>query len=532
VVKRVLHVSTLVLISIFLLAACSMPAAPKDSAKSADTSNPGDSAKPADSVKPSDSTGKEITVATGSDPITLDPRKTWSGPGYSINSHVFEPLVFRTITDGKVKLEGVLAEKFENTDPLTWKFTLKTGVKFHNGAPFNAEAVKFTIETILDPNFNSNLKTWLRDVDKVTTEGDSVVYIKTKTPTRGLVSSLVQVPIVEPGAVKSLGDAFNTKPVGTGPYQVSKYTPNNEVLLERFKDYWGKPGVSDRVRFRIMPENAVRLAALQRGEVQIAETISPDKINTVKNDPNLDVSVTKTLRVDFLVLNLRKQWLSNVKFRQALSLAIDRKSLVDNVLGGTTIPASSVSPPGTIGFNDSLQPYKFDLNQAKTLLKEVGYDGAPIKMGAPIGRYAMDKQMGEAVAGMLKNAGINVQLETLEWSSYIPKTLSGAYDFYFIGATDFTINPSKHWDGYFYSKTSEGGYNNPKVDALMEEAIQTIDDNKAAELYKQIQAIVYEENPTIPLYYEPQILGVSKGLTGFSPRLDEYVMVRDAEMKK
>src|SRR5690606_19518924 len=134
---------------------------------------------------------------SGADPINLDPRLTWVGPGYSINAHVFEPLVFRTERDGRVELVGVLAENIENLDELTWKFTLREGVKFHNGEPLTAEAVKFTLESIMDPDFNTPLKTWLTDVEEVTTEGDLVVYIKTKYPTRGLLSSLAQVPIVE-----------------------------------------------------------------------------------------------------------------------------------------------------------------------------------------------------------------------------------------------------------------------------------------------------------------------------------------------
>ncbi|PLR81248.1 hypothetical protein CVD25_05590 [Bacillus canaveralius] len=513
------RVSALLLVMIFLLGACS-------AVNSTSTKDKEDGKEPQKAEK------KELAIATGSDPISLDPRKTWSGPGYSMNSHIFEPLVFRTIEGGKVKIEGVLAEKFENVDDLTWKFTLRQGVKFHNGAPLTANSVKFTIDSINDPNFNTPLKTWLRDVAEVTTEGDSVVIIKTKTPTRGLISSLAQVPIVEQGAVEQLGEEYNTKPVGTGPYKVVKYTPNNELQLERYDGYWGKAGVSDTIRFKIMPENAVRLAALQRGDVQIAETMSTDKINTIKNDPELDVSITKTLRVDFLVLEFKNKWMANQKFRDALSLAVDRKGLVDNVLGGTTIPASSVSPPGTIGFNEDLPVYEFNLDEAKKLLKESGYDGSPIKMGAPIGRYAMDKQIGEAIAGMLKKAGVNIQLESLEWSSYVPKTDEDAYDIWFIGATDFTINPSKHWDGYFYSKTSENNYANPEIDKLMDQAIQTIDNDQAAGLYMKIQEILHKDKPTLPLYYEPQIIGVRKGLNNFAPRLDEYVNVSGAEFTK
>lgn len=493
------------------------------------TKDPAPGQVPQSGSKDSGQAQREIAIASGADPVSLDPRETWVGPGYSINAHLFEPLVFRQITGDKVELVGVLAEKYENVDPLTWRFTLRSGVKFHNGKALTAEAVKFTFETIMDPGFTTPMKTWLTDIDAISTEGDLVVIVKTKYPTRGLLSSLAQVPIVEPGAVKELGDQFGSKPVGTGPYKVVSYTPNSAVVVERFADYWGKPGGPDKITFRIMPENAVRLAALQAGEVVLAEGLPPDKMNTVKSTAGLDVLFTKTLRVDYLILENDRPWLKEPKFRKALSLAIDRKSLVDSILGGTTIVASSVSPPGTVGFDQSLAPFPYDLEQAKALLKEVGYDGSPIKMGAPIGRYAMDKQIGEAIAGMLKKAGVNVQFEALEWSSYIPKT-DNAYDMWFIGQTDFTINPNKHYDNLFHSKYTEIAYNNPDIDRLMDQAIQTLDNAAAAELYRQIQGILYEELPVLPLYYEPQLIGVRKDLKGFVPRLDEYVIVRDASL--
>lgn len=509
--KKTIQASLIAIGLILLLAACSNSA---DNVQSGGGDTRGES--------------KELIVATGADPTSLDPRKTWSGPGYSINSHILEPLVFREIKDGKVEIVGVLAEEFENIDEYTWKFTLREGVTFHNGVPLTAESVKFTLESILGPEFNSPLSQWIKDIDEIITEGDLVLYIKTKTPTRGLIGGLAQVPIVEPGAVEELGEEFNVKPVGTGPYRIVEYKPNNSVELERFEKYWGKPGVNERIKFMIMPENAVRLAALQRGDVHIAENIPSDKIEEVKNDPNLDVYVTETLRVNMFVNNFDNDWMQQQKFREALSLAIDRELLVNNILGGNTIPASSVSPPGTIGFHDELPIYEYNPEKAKELLEEVGYDGSVIKMGAPAGRYAMDRQIGEAAAGMFEDVGVNIDLEILEFSSFVPKTDEGYYDIHYIGVADLTINPYMHWIGYYNSENSEGGYANPEVDALMEQAIQTIDDEVAIEIFKDIQEILYEEKPTLPLYYEPHMVGVRKGVRGFEPRLDEYIIVRDA----
>lgn len=469
-----------------------------------------------------------LIIATGADPTSLDPRKTWSGPGYSMNAHMLEPLVFRKIEDGQVSIVGVLAEEFENIDELNWRFTLREGVTFHNGEPLTAEAVKYTFETILDPDFGSPLAQWIADIDEITTDGDLIVNIKTKTPTRGLLGGLTQVPIIEPSAAEKLGDEFNVNPVGTGPYEMVEYRANNSVQLKRFDDYWGEPGVSESIQFMIMPENAVRLAALQRGDVHIAENISADKVNEVNDDPNLELHLTETLRVNMLVTNFDNEWMEKQEFRDALSLAIDRELLVDNILGGNTIPASSVSPPGTIGFNDDLPVYEHDMDEARSLLEQIGYDGSPIKMGVPSGRYAMDRQMGEAVAGMFQDAGVNIDLEVLEFSSFVPKSNEGYYDIHYIGAADLTVNPYLHWQGYYHSEDAEGGYSNPEVDALMEQSIQTIDDDEAIKIFRELQEILYKEKPTMPLYYEPHMVGVRKGVKNFSPRLDEYIIVRDA----
>lgn len=470
----------------------------------------------------------ELIIATGADPTSLDPRHTWSGPGYSMNAHMLEPLIFREIEDGQVSIVGVLAEEFENIDELNWQFTLREGVTFHNGEPLTAEAVKYTLETILDPDFGSPLAQWISDIDEITSDGDLIVNIKTKTPTRGLLGGLTQVPIIEPGAAEELGGEFNVQPVGTGPYEMVEYRANSSVELTRFDDYWGEPGVTETITFMIMPENAVRLAALQNGDVHIAENISADKVDEVNDDPNLELYLTETLRVNMLVTNFDNEWMEQQEFRDALSLAIDRELLVNNILGGNTIPASSVSPPGTIGFNDELPVYEHDMDKARELLDEIGYDGSPIKMGAPSGRYAMDRQMGEAIAGMFEDAGVNVDLEILEFSSFVPKTDERYYDIHYIDTADLTVNPYLHWQGYFHSEDSEMRYANPEVDALMEESIQTIDDEAAIAIFQEIQEILHEEKPTMPLYYEPHMVGVREGVQDFIPRLDEYIIVRDA----
>ena len=471
----------------------------------------------------------DLFVASGADPVSLDPRKTFVGPGYSINAHAFEALAFRReLEDGSIEVYPVLAESWEQIDPTTLRFTLRQGVKFHNGEDFNAEAVVFTISTIMDPEFTTSLKTWTNDIESVEAIDAYTVQIKTPTEIRGLVNSLVQIPIVAPGAAREKGDAFDREPVGTGPYRITSYEPNSAVTMERFEDYWGDPGRAATITFRILPENATRLAALQAGEVDIAEALPPDKLEDVEADENLQVAFSRTLRVDFLVPHFKLAIMQNRDFREAMSLAIDRQAIVASLLSDTTEPANSISPPGTIGYDAEAPVYEYDPDRAKELLEASGYAGEEIFMGGPSGRYVMDRQVTEAIAAMLQTVGININLEVLEWSSFRGQTDEDAYDLFFIGITDFTLNPVAHW-GMFRTGESEdyGSYSNPEMDAIIEEAARTLDDDAATELFLRGQRLQRQEYGSIPLYYEPQLIGVNRRIQGFKPRLDEYVIVRD-----
>jgi peptide/nickel transport system substrate-binding protein len=475
----------------------------------------------------------QLSIAAGADPVSLDPRKTWVAQGYSINAHVFEPLVFRKEVNGNVELTPVLAESWKQTSPTTLEIKIRQGIKFQNGEPLDAAAVAYTITSIMEPAFVTNLKTWTNDIASVDVKDPQTLVITTKYQARGLLNSLAQVPIVAPKAAREQGANFERQPIGTGPYRITSYVPSSQVVLEKFDGYWGDAGKASKITYRIMPENSVRLAALQAGEVQIAENLPPDKLETLRSNKDLSVAFTPTLRVIYLTLNHGNPLIQSKPFREALSLAIDRGSLVKNLLGNTTKAANSISPPGTEGYDASLPPYEFNVERAKQLLKEAGYNGQPVSMGGPIGRYAMDKQVGEAIAGMLKNIGVNVRFEALAWATYYPKYNQNSYDVGFIGLTDFTITPHKHWDTQLYSKTAQNKYMNPEMDRIVEAARQELDDAKAAELFVQGQRLQRREfGGGLPLYYEPQLIGVSAKVQGFEPRRDEYIIVRNVTLAK
>lgn len=473
----------------------------------------------------------DLSVASGADPVSLDPRKTWVAQGYSINAHVFEPLVFREEKNGNVVLYPVLAESWTQKSPTELELKIREGVTFHNGEKLDANAVAYTISSIQEKAFVTNLKLWTRDIIGMEVTGPYTLVLKTKSATRGLLNVLAQVPIVAPEAAKS--PDFEKQPIGTGPYKVTSYVPSGQVVIEKNANYWGTPGEADKITFRIMPENSTRLAALEAGEVQVAENLPPDKLNALKENEELQVVFTPTLRVDYMVMNFRNQLMQDAKFREALSLAIDRQGIVDNLLGGTTKAANSISPPGTTGYDAALPVYAYDPEKAKALLAESSYKGEVLKVGGPVGRYSMDKQVTEAIAGMLQAIGVSVQVETLAFSSYIAKYNEAAYDLAFIGQTDFTVSPHKHWGTLFYSPTNINKYANPEMDKIIEAAAVELDDAKAAELFKEGQALAAREFAgALPLYYEPQLIGLSAKVEGFIPRLDEYIIVSTVKPKQ
>jgi ABC-type dipeptide transport system, periplasmic component len=469
-----------------------------------------------------------LSVAVGADPVNLDPRLTWVGQGYSINAHLFEPLVHR-VDDGagNVEIVGLLAESWENRDDLTWVFHLREGVTFHNGEAFTAEAAKFTFDTIMSEEFSTPLKTWTSTIASVEAEDELTLVITTKTPARGLLNSLVQLPLVSPQGVEEFGADFTLNPVGTGPYRFVSYTPNSSVVIEQYDGYWGEQEGPETINWRIMPEASARIAAVNSGEVQIAENIPPDQLGGLETNSDLEILKAGTMRVIMMVPMFQNEWMQNLDFRTGLSLAIDRQLIVDTLLGGSTEVANSVSPPGTVGHNAGQEPYAYDPEKAADLIEKSGYDGSVIKVGAPQGRYQMDGQVGEAIAGMLEKAGVNVEFTALPWSEFSGQAAKGtdAFDLYFLGNTDFTLYPTSFYNGLFHCDLGRNYYCDRDMTDKIDASAALLDDAEAAAAYKEIQELAYVDFPIIPLYWEPAIMAVSADITGFNLRMDEYIVV-------
>jgi peptide/nickel transport system substrate-binding protein len=339
---------------------------------------------------------------------------------------------------------------------------------------------------------------------------------------------------LSPRALRELGDRFATNPVGTGQMRFVEYRPGQHVLVEANPSYWGKKSSVSRMRIRFIPENGTRLAALEAGEVMMINNVPPDQVGTLRANPNLQVIAVPSNRVIFVGLRNDRKPFNDKRVRQAMNYAVDREAITKGIFSGMAPIARAPLPSGVFGFHPGLQPYPYDPERAKKLLAEAGATGATFNFGAPNGRYLMDKQVGEAIAGYLEAIGLKVVFENPSWSTFvseITKFEKAKYDGYMFGWGIVTAEPDQLMGEHFYSVNARRTlYNNPEVDRLILDARENFDEARVRADYQKAQEILWSDCPWIWLYEQPDITAINKKLKGFVGRRDEYLMFWDAAL--
>jgi peptide/nickel transport system substrate-binding protein len=454
-----------------------------------------------------------IEVGMSIDPKTLDPRSTGGDLAWTEIAHVLDRLYEYDVQEGTWIPK--LAESWERVDDVTWQFKLREGVTFHNGEPFNAESVKYTIESTLDPEKGYVNASWIRDIEEVEIVDDYTVNLITKTPFRSFLVNLAWVYLLPPEAAEEMGDQFATNPIGTGPYKFVRYVANEELVLEANEDYWGEPPQAETLIFRALPEDSTRLAALETGEVMAIPNVSPDSIDQLVSHEDLEVVVADpATRIVHLAFVWGRPPFDNLKLRQAFNYAVDRQALVDTILNGLGAVADRhLFHSSSIGFNDDLQSYAYDPERAKELLAEAGYpDGITVKFGCPHGRYLRDKMICEAIVGQFAEVGITSEFEASEWGSFWDKAVTAKeYDLYLL-SWGGNPDPIQQLSWWFDSRNSPTGYTNERVDELLQESQAVFSEEEAAAVYGEVQEVLWEDLPWVSLYFQPKIYAQNEGL--------------------
>jgi peptide/nickel transport system substrate-binding protein len=471
---------------------------------------------------------KPVVVLQSVDPTTLDGHNQTETAAINVLLNVYDPLVDR---NDKMELIPGLAESWKNIDENTWEFTLRKGVKFHDGTEFTAEDAKFSIERILRPDFKR--RSYLSPIKEVKIIDPYKFQIITSAPYPVLLNRLADEDMMSKKYSTEKGDAFLAKnPMGTGPYKFVKWVKDEQIELVANDQYWrGAPNIK-HVIFKPVAEAQTRIAQLQSGQADIIVNIPANQTDAVGKGENTGVVAVPSVRVIYVDFASRAGGImANVKFRQALTHAVDIDSLLKNVMLGNGYPVNSALTPQHFGYVESMAPNKFDLVLAKQLLAESGYKGEEIVFDTPTGRYAMDKEMSEAIAGQLGNIGVKVKLQVNEWGNHSKmandRTAKGLF---LLGWGNNTWDADGTLESEFGSKGAVSLTVDPELDTLIYGARATIDQNKRADLYKQALTRINDQAYHLVNWRQKDVYGVSKRVD-FTARSDERISLFYAKVK-
>jgi peptide/nickel transport system substrate-binding protein len=455
--------------------------------------------------------------------------------------NLFDTLVYRGPDN---KFHPALAESWENSaDGKTYKFKLRRSVRFHDGTPFNADAVVFNFNRIIDPATKSRTAVQLissyergRAIDPLTVE----ITFKSPVSPSGMLDGLSQawLGMVSPAAFAASGADFGRRPVGTGPFRFKEWRPQNQIVLERNPAYnWASPGFTRRgpvalgeVTFRFIPEDATRAAALERGEVDLIQEVAVDAVDRFKGNPAYQVlsAVAPGGPVIFW-LNTETEQLSDVRVRKAILHGFNRAGLVKGVYRGLVVPAEGPLSPTTWAYTRKVEGlYRYDPSKAKRMLDEAGWapgaDGTRTKSGKGlILRLGdlFDRRRGEYFQANMRQIGVQVEFRLVSGAELFGMTRrAGDYEM----ASTWYASSDPHILNLLFNSANVGTgfaisrWRDPGLDAKLAEAFATVDNTKRAATYEEIQVYIMDKALLVPLYAETEIDAIKSKFKGY--RLD------------
>jgi peptide/nickel transport system substrate-binding protein len=364
-----------------------------------------------------------LRVALRQGPETLD-TTTGSQHSWKAEYLIYDALI-RMGVDGKPVPS--LAVTWESLDETTWQLKLREGVTFHNGEVFDAEAVKFSLDDMLNPDLNYGYARFLMpSIAEVKIVDSYTVNIITNGPVATMIPDLIGALIRPPKYFNEVGrEGFAAAPIGTGPYKLVEFKPEESTTLTRNDDYWGGAYTIETIVLLEKPEQSVRMAALEAGEVDIADDVQVDQVQRLMDAgfeiEDVPLSVTITLLLSSPAQREEYPMLSDLRVRQALNYAVNKQEIVDALTGGYGSPATTgfVGPDG-VGYVQNWNAYVYDADKARELLDEAGYgDGFTIKLWYPTGRYPFGDQIVEVVASYLAEVGVTLELEAMENAAWM-----------------------------------------------------------------------------------------------------------------
>ena len=461
------------------------------------------------------STGKDtLVIAQGADAKSLDPHASNDNPSSRIRVQIYDRLM--DLDDNGVP-QPMLAESWERPDDKTIIFHLRKGVKFHNGDEMKASDVKFSLERALASPEVSHILAGINGVEVI---DDYTVKVTTEKPMAAILNNLshITIAILSERATKEAGDKFGQNPVGSGPYKFVSWQSGDRVTLEAFPEYWQGEAPVKNVVYRNIVEETNRTIGLETGELDIIYDIQGLDKNKLRDDERFVLIEGPQVSMTYLGFNMKKAPYDNPKVREAISYAIDQKPIIDTVFLGAGEAANSIIGPNVWGYYD-VEKYTQDIEKAKALLAEAGYpDGFKAKIWVNDNPVRRDTAV--ILQDQLKQIGIDVAIETLEWGAYLDGTGRGDQEMYLLGWTTVTRDPD-YGIAELTSTETQGNagnrsfYSNPKLDKLLKAGKIEMDPEKRRAIYKEAQEIIRKDIPMYMILYPTQAVATQKNIKGF-----------------
>ena len=501
---------------------------------------------------------RTITVALAQAPETMDPADHRDRTTESVIRNIFDGLVTRDTRNG-VHLE--LAEEMVWLDDQTLEVKLRQGVLFHDRVEMTADDVVFTFERIIQDNaieypepHSSPRRSLIAPLESIEKIDPYTVRMHFNTPWPSAMQLLVHQQILPKHYVEEVGtEGFIKRPIGTGPFTFVSAGPRlGEIVLERFEDYYGgapdlpPAGAAcvDRVVFRAVPDALTRAAALPIGEVDIIQAMPLDLIQILEEKPNVQVKTAPGTQPKWMEMNVNQAPFDDVRVRQALNYAVDKQRIIDEVYDGRAVALPGPLSPFNSFVDQELEPYAYDPARALNLLADAGWadsdgDGMLDRDGELL-TFAMDTlqewlPLAEAVADQLGEIGVRANVRTWEPGSIKPRLLAGERLAYLDDWGDSAFDPVGHfeakWHGFVegqpYGRGNYSGYNNERVNELIQMGERTADPAERQEIYAEAQRIIYGEAPALFLILPEEIEAASARVQNWEPASDSRINLHD-----
>lgn len=453
-----------------------------------------------------------LVVDMSSEAASLDPHLQWTNDGFNIYLNIFDQVLKRD-SDGNI-LPNV-ASAWRYTSDTELELTLRTDVKFHDGRPLTAEDVAFSIRRISDPAFGSPQLPSFRPIARVEVTGPHVVKITTSAPYPLLLTRLAYHSIVPKHIVEQVSkEEFGRRPIGSGPYRFERWQPGIGTTLIRNENYWDTKGHFARVEFRPVPDAATRIANLRTGASDFADRLTADQAAQLKSTPGVEVRGIGSERMGYVRMNATRAPLDDIRIRRAIAIAIDRKAIVESLLTTFDPVINQMLTPDHLGYDPAESWPTLNVEEAKKLVAAAG-DKAKVKLDFATSPL-FDQRVMQAIQQMLADIGIDVSIELTDHATFVRKISSEASQqpmLYFgrwscggCGDADGVMFPLLH------SSSTWAAFKNPAVDALLDQARTTVDQDKRKAIYRQVSAVVKEQFPLVPVHQTSYIAAVNPQL--------------------